>query len=96
MLGVDRHGSAAAPDCADDLAGVAGAFAHGRNPSIGYFAEVVAVAVSAAGADRQRAGGVRGAERRDQNKCRSESARAAVPITRVMNPLPRERPETSE
>src|SRR5580704_8176726 len=39
MLDVDRHGRAAAPDGADDLAAVAGAFPNRRGAGSGHLAE---------------------------------------------------------
>jgi hypothetical protein len=88
MLDVDRHGRAAAADDADDLAGVAGAFSHRRRTGVGHFAEIIAVAIGAAGADRQGTGGVRSTKRRDQKEGRNESARghAQKPDHQVLPP----------
>jgi hypothetical protein len=87
----NRHGGAAAPDRGDDLTAIPCAFAHGGGASIVRLAEIVAVAVGAAGADRQRAGGVRGAERSDENESRSETARGAAQNPDHVKPLTRER-----
>src|SRR6202040_3032023 len=75
-LDVDRHGRAAAPDSADDLAAVAGAFPYRRGAGIGHFAEIVAIAIGAAGADCQGTGGVRSAKRRDQKEGARPCAKA--------------------
>ena len=66
MLGVDCERRAAAPDFADDLAGIARTLFDRRGARVGRLAIVVAVAVGAAGADRKRARRVRGANRGDQ------------------------------
>jgi hypothetical protein len=89
MFGVDRHGRAAAPDGADHLAAVCGAFPHRRRTGIGHFTEVVAVAIGAAGADRQRAGGV-AAPRAAIRKKAAARARAAVRKSPIIKSLPRE------
>jgi len=59
-----------------------------RGAGIGHFAEIVAIAIGAAGADCQGTGGVRSAKRRDQKEGRSENApgRAQKPDHHVPPP----------
>src|ERR1700677_567495 len=67
ILGVDRHRGAALVDNADDLATATRALAHCRGARVFDSGIVEAVAVSAAGADRERAGGLGCADRGDQD-----------------------------
>src|ERR1700722_10254130 len=90
-LGIDRHGGAAALDRADNFAILAGAPAHRRHARIGQIVKIVTVAVSPAGADRQSAGGMRGAERRNQTASRSDRARGPTQTSDHEAPPPRMR-----
>jgi hypothetical protein len=98
VLGVDRHGGAAAPHDADDLAMAVGAFGHRGNPGVGLFVVVEAIAIGAAGSDREGACGFRGADGEDQ---KAEAGDRIGKITQKLEnfghqaPPPRNGPETT-
>src|SRR5262245_14645673 len=71
---IDRERRAIAPHRRDHLA-VALALAQRRGPRRLLFAEVVGKAISAAGADRERAGGLRRRERRKRDARRHQHGR---------------------
>ena len=75
VLGVDRDCRAALAHVADQLAGAAGALLDRRGAGLGDIAEIKAVAVGAADADREGAGRFGGADHGDQ-EARQRQSRA--------------------
>src|SRR5580704_1168450 len=97
ILGVDRHRGAALVDDADDLAIAGRALGYRRGAGVFNSGIVEAIAVSPAGADRERAGGLGCADRGDQDaKARGSERKTSRDGDRRYDhwrPLPRRMPK---
>src|SRR5580692_10818444 len=89
IFGIDRHGGATLADYADHLAATAAAFAHRRGAGIFDLLIIEAVAISAADADRERAGRVGGADRAGKQARRHGRKRKIARNPDHQKPLPR-------